>query len=179
METRSKATRDQALSEAVIPPAEFPARIGETTPESGDLGDIGAAGILGDSRPSSTRPPTEVISPHMSVHEADVDGPPLLQRADLAPIITAARNLRPPTLVPCELGERVQDRSQAPNVNLTSDNYIADVCADNMLASNANFTVCDAGNAGFAFRSAGRGAALYNTAFRRPGLHDMAWDGPG
>jgi len=48
-----------------------------------------------------------------------------------------------------------------------------------MLASNANFTVCDAGNAGFAFRSAGRGAALYNTAFRRPGLHDMAWDGPG
>jgi len=48
-----------------------------------------------------------------------------------------------------------------------------------MLASNANFTVCDAGNAGFAFRSAGRGAALYNTAFRRPGFHHMAWDGPG
>jgi len=45
METRSKATRDQALSEAVLPPAEFPTRIGETTPESGDLGDIGAAGI--------------------------------------------------------------------------------------------------------------------------------------
>jgi len=38
METRSKATRDQALSEAVFPPAEFPARIGESTPESGDLG---------------------------------------------------------------------------------------------------------------------------------------------
>ena len=47
METRSKTTRDQALSEAVLPPAEFPARIGETTPESGDLGDIGAAGIVG------------------------------------------------------------------------------------------------------------------------------------
>jgi len=62
---------------------------------------------------------------------------------------------------------------------LTSDNYIADVCADNMLASNANYTVCDAGNAGFVFRNAGRGATLYNTAFRRPGFHDMAWDGPG
>jgi len=181
METRSKATRDQALSEAVIPPAEFPARIGETTPASGDLGDIGAAGIVGDSRPSSTSPLTRVISPHMSVHEADVtgvDGPPLLQRADLAPTIDPSRNLSPPTLVPCELGERVQDRSQAPNVNLTSDNYIADVCADNMLASNPNFTVCDAGDAGFAFRNAGRGAALYNTAFRAPGFHDMAWDGP-
>jgi len=47
-----------------------------------------------------------------------------------------------------------------------------------MLASNANFTVCDAGNAGFAFCSTGRGAALYNTAFRRPGFHDMAWDAP-
>jgi len=90
METRSKATRDQALSEVVLPPAEFPARIGETTPESGDLGDIGAAGIVGDSRSSSTSPLTGVISPHMSVHEADVtgvDGPPLLQRADLAPTI--------------------------------------------------------------------------------------------
>ena len=95
METRSKATRDQALSEAVSPPAEFPARIGEATPESGDLGDIGAAGIVGDSRPSSTRPPpTGVISPHLSVHEADVDGPPLLQRADLAPISNST-NLRP------------------------------------------------------------------------------------
>ena len=98
METRSKATRDQALSEAVFPPAEFSARIGEATPESGDLGDIGAAGIVGDSRPSSIRPPpTGVISPHLSVHEADVDGPPLLQRADLAPINTSI-NLRPPTL---------------------------------------------------------------------------------
>jgi len=95
METRSKAIRDKALSEAVIPPAEFQARIGETTPESGDLGNIGAAGIVGDSRPSSIRPPTEVISPHMSVHGADVDGPPLLQRADLAPIFTVARNPRP------------------------------------------------------------------------------------
>ena len=98
METRSKATRDQALSEAVLPPAEFPARIGEATPESGDLGDIGAAGIVGDSRPSSTRPPTEVVSPHMSVHEADVDGPPLLQRADQALIATSI-NPRPPTLL--------------------------------------------------------------------------------
>jgi len=98
METRSKATRDLALSEAVLPRAEFPARIGEATPESGDLGDIGAAGIVGDSRPSSIRPPpTGVISPHLSVHEADVDGPPLLQRADLAPINTSI-NLRPPTL---------------------------------------------------------------------------------
>jgi len=35
METRSKAIRDQALSEAVIPPAELQARIGEATPESG------------------------------------------------------------------------------------------------------------------------------------------------
>ena len=93
METRSKATRNRALSEAVLPQAEFPDRIGETTPESGDLGDIGAAGIVGDSRPSSTRPPTGVTSPHLSVHEADVDGPPLLQRADLAPI--TSRNLRP------------------------------------------------------------------------------------
>ena len=100
METRSKATRDQALSEAVIPPAEFPAPIGEATPESGDLGDIGAAGIVGDSRPSSTSTPTRVISPHMSVHEADVDGPPLLQRADLAPRVDPSLNLRPPTLVP-------------------------------------------------------------------------------
>ena len=95
METRSKTTRDQALSEAVLPPAEFPARIGETTPESGDLGDIGAAGIVGDSRPSSTRPLTGVISPHLSVHEADVDGSPLLQRADLAPTV-ASLNFRPP-----------------------------------------------------------------------------------
>jgi len=86
--------RDQALSEGVIPPAEFPARIGESTPESGDLGDIRAAGIVGDSCPSSTRPPTEVVSPHLSIHEADVDGPPLLQRADLVPIINAS-NLRP------------------------------------------------------------------------------------
>ena len=90
--------RDQALSEGVIPPAEFPARVGESTPESGDLGDIGAAGIVGDSRPSSTRPPTEVVSPHMSIHEADVDGPPLLQRADLAPIATSI-NPCPPTHV--------------------------------------------------------------------------------
>ena len=135
METRSKAIRDQALSEAVIPPAEFPARIVEATPESGDLGDIGAAGIVGDSRPSSASTPTRVISPHMLVHEADVDGPPLLQRADVTPRYDPSLNLRPPTLVPCELGERVQDRSQAPNVNLTRDNYIADVCADNMLAS--------------------------------------------
>jgi len=89
METRSKATRDLALSEDVIPPAEFPARIGESTPESGDLGDIGAAGIVGDSRSSSTRPPTEVVSPHMSIHEADIDGPPLLQRANLAPIASS------------------------------------------------------------------------------------------
>jgi len=90
METRSKATRDLALSEAVSPPAEFLALIGEATPESGALGDIGAAGIVGDSRPSSTRPPaTGVISPHLSVHEADVDGSPLLQRADLAPIVTS------------------------------------------------------------------------------------------
>ena len=125
METRSKSTRDLALSEAVLPPAEFPARIGEATPESGDLGDIGAAGIVGDSRPSSTRPPTGVISPHLSIHEADVDGPPLLQRADLAPISTS--KISAPIhwfLVSC--GERVQDRSQAPNDNLTSDNYIAD-----------------------------------------------------
>jgi len=89
METRSKATRDLALSEdVVIPSAEFPTRMGESTPESGDLGDIGAAGIVGDSRPSSTRPPTEVVSPHMSIHEADTDVPPLLQRADLAQIGT-------------------------------------------------------------------------------------------
>jgi len=60
--------------------------MGEGTPASGDLGYIGAAGIVGDSRPSSTRPPTEVMSPHMSIHEGDVDGPPLLQRADLDPI---------------------------------------------------------------------------------------------
>ena len=86
METRSKATRDLALSDHVSPSAESPARIGEGTPASGDLGYIGAAGIVGDSRPSSTRPPTEVISPHMSIHEGDVDGPPLLQRADLEPI---------------------------------------------------------------------------------------------
>jgi len=98
METQSKYRRDQALSEGVILPAEFPARMGESTPESGDLGDIGAAGIVGDSRPSSTRPPTEVVSPHMSVHEADIDGPPLLQRADLAPIMNPL-NLRPPTML--------------------------------------------------------------------------------
>jgi len=60
--------------------------MGEGTPASGDLGYIGAAGIVGDSRPSSTRPPTEVMSPHMSIHVGDVDGPPLLQRADLDPI---------------------------------------------------------------------------------------------
>jgi len=41
METRSKHTRDLALSEDVIPPAEFPARMGESTPESGYLGNIG------------------------------------------------------------------------------------------------------------------------------------------
>jgi len=51
METRRKATRDLALSEDVIPPAEFPARIGESTPESGDLGDMGAAGIVGTVAP--------------------------------------------------------------------------------------------------------------------------------
>jgi len=98
METRSKATRDLALSDDVIPSAEFPARMGESTPASGDLGHIGAAGIVGDSRPSSTRPPTEVISPHMSIHEADIDGPPLLQRADQAPI-TSSMNPCPPTVV--------------------------------------------------------------------------------
>ena len=95
METRSKATRDLALSDDVIPSAEFPARMGESTPASGDLRYIGAAGIVGDSRPSSTRPPTEVVSPHMSIHEGDIDGPPLLQRADLAPITS--------TLNPCPL----------------------------------------------------------------------------
>jgi len=99
METRSKATRDLALSEDVIPSAEFSARMGESTPESGDLGDIGAAGIVGDSRTSSTRPPTEVVSPHMSVHEADIDGPPLLQLADQAPIETSI-NPCPPTQTP-------------------------------------------------------------------------------
>jgi len=98
METRSKATRDLALSDDVIPSAEFPARMGESTPASGDLGYIGAAGIVGDSRPSSTRPPTEVVSPHMSIHEADIDGPPLLQRADLAPI-TSSINPCPPTIL--------------------------------------------------------------------------------
>ena len=82
METRSKTTRDLALSER----RHTLSRMGESTPESGDLGDIGAAGIVGDSRTSSTRPPTEVVSPHMSVHEADIDGPPLLQLADQAPI---------------------------------------------------------------------------------------------
>jgi len=97
METRSKATRDLALSEDVIPSAEFPARMGESTPESGDLGDLGAAGIVGDSRPSSTRPPTEVVLPHMSVHEADIDGPPLLQRADQAPMASSI-NPCPPTI---------------------------------------------------------------------------------
>ena len=96
METRSKATRDLALSDDVNPSAESPARMGESTPASGHLGYIGAAGIVGDSRPSSTRPPTEVVSPHMSIHEGDVDGPPLLQRADLAPI-TSYLNPRPPT----------------------------------------------------------------------------------
>jgi len=70
--------------------------MGESTPASGDLGYIGAAGIVRDSRPSSTRPPTEVVSPHMPIHEGDVDGPPLLQRADLAPI-TSYRNPCPPT----------------------------------------------------------------------------------
>jgi len=98
METRSKATRDLALSDDVIPSAEFPARMGESTPASGDLGHIGAAGIVGDSRPSSTRPPTEVMSPDMSIHAADVDGPPLLQRADLAPV-TSAMNPCPPLQV--------------------------------------------------------------------------------
>jgi len=98
METRSKATRDLALSDDVNPSAEFPARTDESTPASGDLGYIGAAGFVGDSRPSSTRPPTEVMSPHMSIHEGDVDGPPLLQRADVAPI-TSYRNPCPPTLV--------------------------------------------------------------------------------
>jgi len=101
METRRKYRRDQALSEGVIPPAEFPARMGESTPESGDLGDIGAAGIVGDSHPSSTRPPTEVVSPHMSVHEADIDGPPLLQRADQAPITTSI-NPRPLHIEHCD-----------------------------------------------------------------------------
>jgi len=92
METRSKVTRDLALSDDVIPSAEFPARMDESTPASGDLGYIGAAGIVGDSRPSSTRPPTEVMSPHMSIHEADIDGPPPLQRADLAPITSSSMN---------------------------------------------------------------------------------------
>ena len=96
METRSKATRDLALSDHVSPSAESPVRMGEGTPASGDLGYIGAAGIVGDSRPSSTRPPTAVMSPHMSIHEGDVDGPPLLQRADLAPI-TSHLNPCPPT----------------------------------------------------------------------------------
>ena len=126
METRSKATRDLALSDDVNPSAESPARTGESTPASGDLGYIGAAGIVGDSRPSSTRPPTEVMSPHMSIHEGDVDGPPLLQRADLEPI-TSHLNPCPPTLVPCELGERGYDRSQAPSVNYTRDNYPSNV----------------------------------------------------
>ena len=99
METRSKATRDLALSDDVNPSAEFPARTGESTPASEDLGYIGAAGIVGDSRPSSTRPPTEVMSPHMSIHEADIDGPPLLQRADLAPITSSSINPCPPTTV--------------------------------------------------------------------------------
>ena len=97
METRSKATRDLALSDDVNPSAEFPARMGESTPASGDLGYIGAAGIVGDSRPSSTRPPTEVVSSHMSIHEGDIDGPPLLQRADLAPITSSSLNPCPPT----------------------------------------------------------------------------------
>jgi len=97
METRSKATRDLALSDDVIPSAEFPARMGESTPASGDLGHIGAAGIVGDSRPSSTRPPTEMVSPHMSIHEADIDGPPPSQRADLAPI-TSTMNPCPPRI---------------------------------------------------------------------------------
>jgi len=96
METRSKATRDLALAEDVIPSAEFPARMGKSTPESGDPGDIGAAGIVGDSRPSSTRPRTEVVWPHMSVHEADIDGPPLLQRAEQAQIASSI-NPCPPT----------------------------------------------------------------------------------
>ena len=91
---------DLALSDDVIPSAESPARTGESTPASGDLGYIGAAGIVGDSRPSSTRPPTEVMSPHMSIHEGDIDGPPPLQRVDLAPITTSSSlNPCPPTLV--------------------------------------------------------------------------------
>ena len=98
METRSKATRDLALSDYVNPSAEFPARMREGTSASGDLGYIGAAGIVGDSRPSSTRPPTEIVSPHMSIHEGDMDGPPLLQRADLATTITSNRNPCPPTI---------------------------------------------------------------------------------
>ena len=97
METRSKATRDLVLSDDVNPSAEFPARMGESTPVSGDLRYIGAAGIVGDSCPSSTRPPTEVISPHMSIHEGDVDGPPLLERADLAPITSLSEPLPPYT----------------------------------------------------------------------------------
>jgi len=36
------------------------------------------------------------VSPHLSIHEGDVDGPPLLQRADLEPI-TGHLNPRPPT----------------------------------------------------------------------------------
>ena len=98
METRSKATRDLALSDDVIPSAEFSARTGESTPASGDLGYIKAAGIVGDSRPSSTRPPTEIVSPHMSIHEGDIDGPPQLQRADLAPCTSSSLNPCPPTI---------------------------------------------------------------------------------
>ena len=103
METRSKATRDLALSDDVNPSAESPARMGESTPASGDLGYIGAAGIVGDSRPSSTGPPTEVISPHMSIHEGDVGGPPPLQRADLEPI-TGHLYPCPPTLINLMVG---------------------------------------------------------------------------
>jgi len=36
------------------------------------------------------------VSPHLSIHEGDVDGPPLLQRADLEPI-TGHLYPRPPT----------------------------------------------------------------------------------
>jgi len=51
METLSKATRDLALSDDVNPSAEFPAQMGESTPASGDLGYMGAAGIAGTVAP--------------------------------------------------------------------------------------------------------------------------------
>ena len=70
METRSKATRDLALSDDVIPSAEFPTRMGESTPASGDLGYIGAAGIVGtvappalDHQPRSYRPTCRYMRP--------------------------------------------------------------------------------------------------------------------